>query len=108
MRPKGALVPRGSGSSYRSTTNTRPSSSKAIAIGEATRGSAATNSRRKPCLTRNAASAFVAGAGARRGGAFDAGIDSAYQPGREQQRKAAIIRAAEQTIVPFHQFGVSC
>src|ERR1035437_5455675 len=101
MRPEGVLVPRRSESSGISAMNKRPFSSKAIATGEATRGLSATNSRRKPSLTRKVVSAFVAGADAARGKAFDAAFDSAAQPGREKQKKTATTGAAEQCNFPF-------
>src|ERR1035437_138030 len=101
MQPDGVLVPRRSVFSGISATNKRPFSSKTIATGEATRGLSATNSRRKPCLTRKVVSAFVAGADAARGKAFDAAFDSAAQPGCEKQKKTATTRAAAQCNFPF-------
>src|ERR1035438_940323 len=95
MRPEGVLVPRRSVFSDSSATNKRPFSSKAIATGEVTEGLSATNSRRKPCLTRKVVSAFVVGADAARSHAFDAAFDSAAQPGREKQKKTADRKSAQ-------------
>jgi hypothetical protein len=61
-------------------------SSNAIAIGEATKGSAA--------------SAFVAGTDAMTGRAFDSGFDSADQPVHARKKQAATARTAEQNRSP--------
>ena len=100
MRPECAFVPVRPGSSYLSTTNNRPFSSNAIATGAVTNGSAATNSRRKPGLTRKAVGTLVAGADGTRGKALDEWSGSADRPEHESKQEAAKTRTVAQRGLP--------